>query len=297
MVEIPEILQKNEYRFIPVVPKLKKPKQKDFLTKNNYSYDDPILQNYLKNSDYGILLGGKNNLIAIDIDKAEIYESNKDKIKPTLTVQTGRGYHLYYKLDQAIENQIIKDNDGNGLGEIRSEGYFNVGPNCIHKSGKVYTIFNNREITQLSTTELTTLINAIFPILKHSKPSKVVSSDFSLVLKKEENRNFNPSYLDYSSKFKRKLCFKNPIEVKIFGIVPNLTKQYQHRPIMIFTFQNINYWIDLNKDNQYQLKNLFGYTNFWTGKHIILESFVNKQGQKNTYLLVIKHSPQNDFNF
>ena len=99
MVEIPSNFQKDEFRFVLIKPNDKKPFEKEWTTKNNYSFNDQKVKNH--NGNIGILTG-IGDLIILDCD-CQGCENIARWFPKTLVIGTSNasnGYrkkHFYFK--------------------------------------------------------------------------------------------------------------------------------------------------------------------------------------------------------
>lgn len=89
------------------------------------------------NAGIGIILGHvSGNLAVRDFDDPESYrrwrEMNPDLATTLPTVETARGYHVYFTANVA---KSVEFDDG----ELRGEGAYVVAPPSIHKDGAAYT--------------------------------------------------------------------------------------------------------------------------------------------------------------
>lgn len=150
MIEIPEQLQREEFRFILLGKAKKEPLEKEWQTKNNYAFDDPKLLSHLEaDKNYGVALGF-GNLIVIDGDTKEITKIASDGLPITFAVKTSKGMHYYYKIDKKIKPiRLSKEKQGD-LGDVRSVGQYVVGANCTHPTGALYKVWNDLPITEIS---------------------------------------------------------------------------------------------------------------------------------------------------
>lgn len=82
----------------------------------------------------GIVCGAvSGNLLVVDLDGREAvlkYISRWPELLQTLTVRTGRGYHLYYTVDHLPDNRRI------GGIELRGNGCYVVAPPSVHPETK-----------------------------------------------------------------------------------------------------------------------------------------------------------------
>ena len=84
----------------------------------------------------GIVTGAVSGLIVLDLDNAEaIAEAAKRGLPETVTVQTGKGRHVYFRhTGEQVPNRA-------GLfpgADLRGDGGYVVAPGSIHPSGAVY---------------------------------------------------------------------------------------------------------------------------------------------------------------
>lgn len=197
-ISIPARLLENIYlRYILISkpykdPTRKKPKEKRFLTDNNYRYDAPVLLGWLfGGSNYGILTGVAN-LVVFDADQVNRLRELGilDKLPPTFTVRTGGGgLHFYFYVKGLIEKIILWDktllNDKGTplhLGEILGKGFFVIGPGSTHRSGNKYEVINDVPIAEIKKEDLLALLN----VVKTNKTEKVEKQEYHKVSTLEE---------------------------------------------------------------------------------------------------------------
>lgn len=99
--------------------------------------------------NYGAVCGSiSDNLLVIDVDDERFFDelSLIEMAKETFTVKTGKGYHIYIKLDQPVKRKSLQ---WDGKEEIRfqGEGSYVVACGSIHPTGKEYS---HLEISPLS---------------------------------------------------------------------------------------------------------------------------------------------------
>jgi len=143
---IPSQLQNPIFRFIKVGAKEKIPLEKEWTTNANYSYDNPLLLEHIKNGgNYGILCG-RGGLIVIDADTPELEEAIKNNLPETFMVRTGGGgLHAYYLTDDQ-KKTVLQDNGGTHYGEIQGTGAQVIAPTSTHPSGRQYEVVGDHEI-------------------------------------------------------------------------------------------------------------------------------------------------------
>ena len=126
--------------------------------KNHYEWTDRYLD-----GDYNVgIVTGKtsHNLAVLDIDSDDIAHLFLDNfntiIHETFSVKTGRGYHIYYQLDESIGNECKasfyrpgEDYEPNEQGKmehkahttvtVKCQGGYVIAPGSLHPSGIEYT--------------------------------------------------------------------------------------------------------------------------------------------------------------
>lgn len=94
---LPEKLQVREFRFVKLLPKKKKPFEKNWQNGKNYEFDSPELLQHIANSGNVGIICGVGNLVVLDIDNKEISDSTDFD---TFTVQTGSNLkHFYFLIE------------------------------------------------------------------------------------------------------------------------------------------------------------------------------------------------------
>lgn len=149
-IRIPEQLKDKGLVFVKV--KGKKPYERGW---QNKEYPDFEMEQHLSKSldNYGVLCG-YNNLIVIDIDDLELAGKLKEKLPPTFTVKTSKGYHFYY-FCLYIDKKIILKKESTHYGEILSNGCQAVAPNSIHpETNQAYLPINDNEIAHITYAEI-----------------------------------------------------------------------------------------------------------------------------------------------
>jgi len=134
----------NNLSVIPIKPGEKTP----LIKWEKYQKERPSIaevQKWFKDSNINIaIVCGKvsGNLVVIDFDEAELYEKFlkeldnelKDIIENTWLVKTGKGYHIYLRVDSDKPVKIGKFEKI----DIKGEGGYVVAPPSLHPSGKRY---------------------------------------------------------------------------------------------------------------------------------------------------------------
>ncbi|MCD4759346.1 bifunctional DNA primase/polymerase [archaeon] len=155
---MPKQIKQDNLAFNRVVSCDKIPIDKGWQKNNNFKYNDPELQKHIKNKgNYGVLCG-IGDLVVLDADDLDFVcvindLESRNVLPKTLTVQTAKGFHYYYK-SKFPERKIILEKGEKHVGEILSNGCFVIGPNSIHPSGAKYSVVRDLEIAELKDDEL-----------------------------------------------------------------------------------------------------------------------------------------------
>jgi len=121
--------------------------------------------------DMGIaLILGLSNLLAIDIDKPELWplffnESPEELAERTWVSQPSKGYHVFFKYKGKTENIELK-----GVVELKAKGRYIVAPPSLHPSGVAYhwlTNIEKVEIAQIPSQELKRIVKTIELLKKY----------------------------------------------------------------------------------------------------------------------------------
>jgi len=165
-MKIPKQLQKEDFKFIPLRGKI--PIEKDW-TQSNYSYNEPVIQDWIsQGNNYGVVCGTGNEkdgyLFVIDVDNPsqEFLSKLLKQLPATFTVRTGGGgYHFYYLTSKPFPSKKV-DVDGVHV-DLQGKGKQVVGPNSIHpETKKQYEIIRDVEIYKLTTEDWQQILKLFF---------------------------------------------------------------------------------------------------------------------------------------
>lgn len=191
-LSIPTCLQKKNHRFIKTYPyneetrdqclkklknqkiteeekkkilarynKPKRPMESDWQKTNNYRWNEPEFQKYLKTATgYGVTTGN-GNIAVVDSDHPAIKKLIKDHLPETFTTKTGGGkghFHFYFECKLKDKIVLKSDEKGDHYGEIQWQGQQVIGPGAIHPSGKTYTIVRDLPIAKITAKKLITAL-------------------------------------------------------------------------------------------------------------------------------------------
>lgn len=287
MVEIPEQI-KDKARFILVQKKGKVAVEKDWQNTNNYEYDNPKLQDWIKNGgNYGVL--PKSNLCILDVDEPDKIGDILQIFKNTFTVKTSKGYHFYIEVPNNENGKKIPFYDKKTkehLGEFYVNGCngYCVGATSVHPNGSVYTVLNDTSIKTYSIEELnTTFFSSVLtnkktdttPMPKIDTQTKV---DWVNKAKKGE-RNSRLTQMAGNLLFKQKL----PLDVVLLTLQEwnkvNCEPPLEHPEVE--TIVNSIYKMEINNTNRYE-----AFTELGNAKKLVTE-YKNKilfDTQKNKWL-------------
>ena len=173
MSEIPLQLKRTTFKFLLLEKKGKGPIEK--WSENQYNFDDEKLLSKIKDGfNYGIIGGGPDNLVILDFDNPQLDEVKKtiEAFGKTFTIETNSGYHLYYFVPgySGIKKVDLKE----GHIDIRSDNSYVVGPNCIHPSGKTYSIYDDSDIKVIDYNEFIDFLG----IVETKKKNYIEDVDF-----------------------------------------------------------------------------------------------------------------------
>lgn len=171
-IEIPKELQKEEIRFVLVEKQGKKPFELNWQNKK-IKYNDMNLLNHLKkDGNYGIIGGGKKNLLIVDFDDAKIENLIVPKLPKTFTVKTGSGLKHMYFFSNKSQSFKIFNSEMDTLIDVQGEGKQCIAPNSIHPNGNKYEIIDASDIAFINYEELEAIIKP------HDKKPKKEKKEF-----------------------------------------------------------------------------------------------------------------------
>jgi len=183
-VKIPKQLKKQEFRFILLRRKDKRPmpEMKEW-QKVNAPYDNPVLEFHLNGGGNYAIIGGYGNLILIDADSEEIDDICKS-LPETFTVKTGspESYknHYYFITDNQMKGIRLSKEKVGDLGDIRSTGQYVVAPNSIHPSGNKYKVVKDIPIAKVSEQFIKSLFKNYIDPSEINKENKIYEPDLKL---------------------------------------------------------------------------------------------------------------------
>jgi hypothetical protein len=166
MINIPEQLRNEEFRFFLVCKNSKRPYEKKWNTQACYPYHSHKLKSH--DGNYGIVCGF-GDLVVLDFDDKAFYDSVKDKLPKTFTVTSAskRLPHLYYILkdsDVKVGKMYVDGDDGKRLCDIQSQGQGIVGPGS--SIDRKYYEPNDHPIVDISVFDLVNILDPKLPGVK-----------------------------------------------------------------------------------------------------------------------------------
>ncbi|MDD3374437.1 MAG: bifunctional DNA primase/polymerase [Candidatus Omnitrophica bacterium] len=160
--QIPHQLHNKQFGFVKLLPKTKKPFEKDWPNRP-YSLTD-IQPWFDQGNNYGVL-GGQGDLVILDADSAEMVALARKHLPQTFTVKTPKKGVHYYLLCPGIPQKIKLKKNGKDHGEIISYGSQVVGPGSIHPdTGTAYIVEHNEPIAPITTGELLYILKDYIPM-------------------------------------------------------------------------------------------------------------------------------------
>jgi len=179
------------WSIIPLTPRGKKPNKNLISSWKEFQKRRPTREEVYKwfgehKSNIGIVGGEISNLLIVDIDGQKGLNSIQ-KLKErgfafpiTPHVKTGKGYHMYFYIEDAVGNKV---NLLPGI-DIRCEGGYVVAPPSVHKNGSLYRwesfdVFDeDKFILQLAPKWLIEMIN---------KPTNINIDSNDVVMENDED--------------------------------------------------------------------------------------------------------------
>lgn len=153
-IKIPEQLHNLEFKFIKLKKEDKPAIEKDWNTTNNYTYNNPELNAWIRmGNNYGVC-GGFGGLVIIDSDSKEVEMALKENLPRTFTVRTPHGLHSYFICNDLEKPIRITESQAGDLGDIQFTGKYTVGPTCVHPNGKIYIVEDALPITEINASEI-----------------------------------------------------------------------------------------------------------------------------------------------
>jgi archaellum biogenesis ATPase FlaH len=159
MKQLPVQFQNDEFRFLIIPARQKKPigtwKKED----KHLRYDNPKLIKHLEKSGNVGVIGGYGGLIAIDCDRQELLNHITTSLPQTLMEKTGKGIHVFYVVDN-IDTYLsidLKDTEGKEVhyGEVRGDKkHQTVIAPSIHENGTEYHIVADVPIAHITQEDL-----------------------------------------------------------------------------------------------------------------------------------------------
>lgn len=191
-MEFPEQLKNGAYRFVKISMErkgdaldLKRPVEKDWNGKNNYTWVESEFRNWIKeDNNYGVLCG--NGLIVIDCDMDELRARVEATLPETFTVKSGRGTHFYFICDdlRSEEGSVINlEKDTMHYGEIRYKKCMVIGPGSMHRLGTRYTVIKNTPILPIKFETLKLALGELIPEVKKLDKSEIGKLHHNINLK------------------------------------------------------------------------------------------------------------------
>jgi len=158
---IPQQLHNPNFGFVKLLPKSKKPFEKDW---PNHPHPLGNIQLWLnEGNNYGVL-GGYSDLMIVDADSPEMVSYAREKLPKTFIVKTPKkGVHFYF-ICPGIDKKIKLKKDNQDHGEIISFGSQVVGPGSIHPDTETaYIVERDEPIASITVDELLSILADYIP--------------------------------------------------------------------------------------------------------------------------------------
>jgi len=168
---IPSQLQQEDFRFILIKKREKVPIETSWQETNNYSHDDPKLQNHIKGGgNYGVVTG-RGNLVVVDFDNKNVQTKVMPKLPQTFTVRTGSGfYHKYFIVDMP-ENFKVQTEEHDTLADIQGPKKQVIGPGSTHPNGNKYLVKDDLPIATVSMGQIKAVFGE-YLVKKETQPTR-----------------------------------------------------------------------------------------------------------------------------
>lgn len=165
MTSIPAQLQRPDLRFCLIRPSDKRPFEAGWQKDGgaNYGFDDLRLLQHVGN--YGVV-GGFGGLVVLDADEPDRIKALIDHgaLPDTFTVKTGGGgYHFYFISPDIKDKIVLKDKNGDHLGELQAWGAQVVGAGSVHPNGNLYEVVNDAPIAAIAASDLRAALDPVIP--------------------------------------------------------------------------------------------------------------------------------------
>jgi len=123
------------FRILKLLPRRKEPLEKEWTTKNNYPFNSPEIDSWIRNGgNYGIFCP-RGDCAFVDADFSEIQDA-LDKNLPTFWYSTGREGHRQYVYK--ISNPPLRNIPLTGGAYVKGQNGYAVGPGSAHPNGRIY---------------------------------------------------------------------------------------------------------------------------------------------------------------
>jgi len=144
------------FRVLKLLPRRKEPLEKEWTTKNNYPFNSPEIDSWIRNGgNYGIFCPN-GDCAFVDADFLEI-QTTLDKNVPTFWYSTGREGHRQDVFK--ISNPPLRNIPLTGGAYIKGQNGYAVGPGSVHPNGRIYGLeMSDRPIRAITVKELLTVL-------------------------------------------------------------------------------------------------------------------------------------------
>ena len=127
---------------IPLIPKAKRPACKWAEFQTRQASEAECATWFARDRNIGIVTGQVSGLVVLDLDTPQSEAWADAHLPPTVTVQTGRGTHRYYRHPGGrVPNRAHAPvpTDPTVTVDVRGDGGYVVAPGSTHETGTVYT--------------------------------------------------------------------------------------------------------------------------------------------------------------
>jgi len=177
-MSVPTQLQDQDFRFVKVAYKNKRPIEDDWTTINCYPYWHPkFVLHQNKRVNYGVL-GGAGGLIIIDFDNKEFQNKIEPQLPKTFTVKSGgKGlFHIYLTTNDTTSFKVLNEKEET-LCDVQGNGKQVVGPGSIHESGRTYEVIRDIPIQNISGEQLHKIFDPYKTVREKNRRKKSEKKD------------------------------------------------------------------------------------------------------------------------
>jgi hypothetical protein len=149
-------------------------------------------ENVPEGTNFGVTLGGINNIYVIDLDDERLIPYFQTLIDDTYSVKTGKGVHIYVQGGKLCPSNSSTESKYGHI-DIKSNGGYVIGETSLHQSGKYYDLLSKTlDIKFIITSEITTLLEKVGVV--YSKKESIKTRQTNAIVNGVSKGNRNNEY-------------------------------------------------------------------------------------------------------